>query len=244
MSDGSVLVIDDETPIRSIVRAAVESDGGVVYEAATARSGLALAASEHPQLIVLDLGLPDMDGLAVCREIRAWSATPILVLSARHSDEEKARLLDSGADDYLVKPFSTLELQARVRAQLRRARMRPPRGGETPIDIADLHIDVATRTVTRHGALVHLTPTEWLLLRTFVTHEGRTLTHRQLFDAVWGRSHGDAQQYLRVYVAHLRRKVEADPLRPRLILTESGVGYRFTTAGSHDVRETRASHDL
>lgn len=237
MSDGSVLVIDDETPIRSIVRAAVESDGGLVYEAATGRSGLALAAAEHPQLIVLDLGLPDMDGLTVCREIRAWSATPILVLSARHSDEEKARLLDSGADDYLVKPFSTLELQARVRAQLRRARMRPARVGDAAIDVADLHIDLATRTVTRNGASVHLTPTEWQLLRTFVTHEGRTLTHRQLFDAVWGRSHGDAQQYLRVYVAHLRRKVETDPLRPQLILTESGVGYRFTTAGSNSARD-------
>ena len=223
----TLLVIDDETRIRSIVRAAVESDGGRVYEAATGSSGLALARDERPDLVVLDLGLPDMDGLEVCRRLRTWSSAPILVLSARHSDEEKAKLLDAGADDYLTKPFSTLELQARVRAQLRRARMGPLPGGDAPVVTPHLTIDLARRTVTRDGEAVHLTPTEWDLLRALLSHAGRPMTHHQLFDAVWGRSHGDASQYLRVYVAHLRRKLEPDPLRPSLIHTEAGVGYRL-----------------
>jgi two-component system, OmpR family, KDP operon response regulator KdpE len=227
MPQQSVLVIDDETPIRSIVRAAIESDGGTVFEAATGVRGLELARTERPALVVLDLGLPDMDGVRVCRALREWTAAPILVLSARHSDEEKARLLDAGADDYLTKPFSTLELQARVRAQLRRARMAPVPGGDVPLVVDDLTIDLAARDVRRGGEPVHLTPTEWALLRTLVTHAGRTLTHRQLFDAVWGRRHGDAQQYLRAYVAHLRRKLEQDPLRPRRVVTDAGVGYRF-----------------
>jgi two-component system KDP operon response regulator KdpE len=209
----------------------VESDGGRVFEAATAASGLELARREHPDLIVLDLGLPDQDGLDVCREIRRWSAMPILVLSARHSDQEKAALLDAGADDYLTKPFSTIELKARIRAQLRRARMGPVLGGDTPLATGGLAIDLAGRSVIRDGATVHLTPTEWELLRALVAHAGRTMTHRQLFDAVWGRHHGDAQQYLRVYVANLRRKLEVDPLRPTLIHTEPGVGYRFELDG-------------
>jgi len=223
----TVLVIDDETNIRSIIRAAVESDGGRVYEAATGTTGLEIAGRERPELIVLDLGLPDMDGLEVCRSVREWSSAPILVLSARHSDEEKAKLLDAGADDYLTKPFSTVELQARMRALLRRARMGSVPGGDQPIVVERLTIDLARRAVARDGESVHLTPTEWGLLRALVTHAGRPLTHHQLFDAVWGRRHGDAQQYLRVYIANLRRKLEADPLRPTLILTEPGVGYRF-----------------
>ena len=227
MRDETVLVIDDETHIRSIVRAAIEAEGGTAYEAATGASGIALARSARPGLIVLDLGLPDCDGLEVCRRLREWSSAPILVLSARHSDQEKARLLDAGADDYLTKPFSTVELQARMRAQLRRARMRPRRDGDAPVVADDLLIDLATRRVELAGTAVHLTPTEWALLRTLVLHAGRTLTHQQLFDAVWDRPHGDAQQYLRVYVAHLRRKIEGDPLRPLRIITEPGVGYRF-----------------
>ena len=223
----TVLVIEDDTSIRSIVRASVESEGGRAFEAATATSGLELARRERPDLIVLDLGLPDRDGLAVCGEIRQWSAVPSLVLSARHSAREKVMLLDAGADDYLTKPFSTLELQARIRAQLRRARMGPVPGGDAPLNAGGLAIDLARRSVMRDGATVHLTPTEWDLLHALVAHEGRTMTHRQLFDAVWGRHHGDAQQYLRVYVANLRRKLELDPLRPTLIHTEAGVGYRF-----------------
>lgn len=222
-----VLVLDDETPIRSIVRAAVESSGGVALEAATAAHGLALARTERPSLIVLDLGLPDSEGVEVTRTLRQWTAVPILVLSARHADAEKVALLDAGADDYLTKPFSTVELQARIRALLRRAAMGPVPGGDTPIERDGVRIDLAAQTVHRDGAEVRLTPTEWGLLHALVSRGGRTLTHRQLFDAVWGRSHGDAQQYLRVYVAHLRRKLERDPLRPALILTEAGVGYRF-----------------
>jgi two-component system KDP operon response regulator KdpE len=227
-TSAKVLVVDDETSIRSIVRAAIESLGHRVYEAAGAAHALELARSERPQLIVLDLGLRDGDGAEVCREVRGWSSVPILVLTARHDDAEKVALLDAGADDYLTKPFSTTELQARVRAQLRRATMAPVPGGDEPIRRDGLEIDLANRVVRRDGAEVHLTPTEWALLHALVTRGGRTLTHHQLFDAVWGRSHGDAQQYLRVYVAHLRRKLERDPLRPTLIVTEAGVGYRFT----------------
>jgi two-component system KDP operon response regulator KdpE len=227
MSGSTILVIDDETPIRSIVRAAVESDGGRVLEAANARTGLELAQRERPALIVLDLGLPDQDGLTVCREIREWSAAPILILSARQADGEKAQLLDAGADDYLTKPFSTLELQARLRALLRRARMAPVPGGDAPLVVGDLVIDLAQRLVKRGADAIHLTKTEWELLKALVSHAGRPMTHQQLFDAVWGRGYGDAQQYLRVYIGHLRRKLEQDPLRPVLILTEGGVGYRF-----------------
>jgi two-component system KDP operon response regulator KdpE len=222
----TILVIDDEPQIRRVVRNALMTDDTRVVEAATGRGGIDLAAAERPDLIVLDLGLPDIDGLEVCREIRAWSTTPLVVLSARHSDREKADLLDAGADDYITKPFSTLEFQARVRAQLRRARLSPEQGGTT-IAADDITIDFVKRSVTRNGTTIHLTPIEWGLLRALASQAGRTLTHSQLFAQVWTRSHGDAQQYLRVHVANLRRKLERDPVRPRLILTEPGVGYRF-----------------
>lgn len=222
-----VLVIEDETRIRRVVRDALIDDVDEVLEAATGEAGLATAAGERPSLIVLDLGLPDRDGIEVCRALRTWTAVPIVVLSARHSEAEKASLLDAGADDYVTKPFSAVEFRARIRAQLRRARMAPIAGGDAPIVVGGITIDVARHTVGRDGEAVHLTPTEWELLSALVTHAGRTLTHRQLFDAVWGVQHGDAQQYLRVYVAHLRRKIEKDPVTPRLIVTEPGVGYRF-----------------
>jgi two-component system KDP operon response regulator KdpE len=222
-----VLLIEDEPKIRSVVREALRQDVTQVLEASTAAEGLAVAAAERPDLVVLDLGLPDMDGAEVCRRLRAWTAAPILVLSARHSEDEKTALLDVGADDYVTKPFGTAELRARVRAQLRRARMAPVPGGDGPLTLGDLVIDVARRTVTRDETGVHLTPTEWGLLSTLVTNAGRTVTHQQLYRAVWGSAHGDAQQYLRVYVAHLRRKIEADPYAPRHIVTEPGVGYRF-----------------
>ena len=222
----TILVIDDEPQIRRVVRNALMTDDTRVVEAATGRGGIDLAAAERPDLIVLDLGLPDIEGLEVCREIRAWSTTPLVVLSARHSDREKADLLDAGADDYITKPFSTLEFQARVRAQLRRARLSPEQSGTT-IAADDITIDFVKRSVTRNGTTIHLTPIEWGLLRALASQAGRTLTHSQLFAQVWTRSHGDAQQYLRVHVANLRRKLERDPVRPRLILTEPGVGYRF-----------------
>jgi two-component system KDP operon response regulator KdpE len=223
----AILVIDDEPQIRRVVRNALDGIADRVEEAATARGGLDIAASAQPQLIILDLGLPDGDGYEVCKDLRSFTNVPIIVLSARHSDAEKERLLDAGADDYVTKPFSTLELKARVRAHLRRASARLAGRSDALITIDDLQIDLASRMVKRAGAEVHLTPTEWSLLRSFVSHAGQTLTHSQLFNAVWGSAAGDAQQYLRVYVGQLRRKLELDPMRPKLIRTETGVGYRF-----------------
>ena len=221
----SVLVVDDEAQIRRVVRNALAGIAGRVLEASSAREGLDLAASAMPTLVILDLGLPDGDGLDVCRALRAFSSAPLIVLSARHSDRDKVALLDAGADDYITKPFSTLELQARVRAQLRRATPADAKIDRLAID--NLEIDLAHRVVLRDGSEVHLTPTEWGLLRSFVAHRGQTMTHQQLFRDVWGRVEGDAQQYLRVYVGQLRRKLERDPVRPRLIRTEPAVGYRF-----------------
>ncbi len=222
----ALLVIDDEPQIRQAVSHAMALQFERVLEAGTAAEGIALAASARPDLVILDLGLPDRDGAAVCREIRAWSAMPIIVLSARHSEKDKVRLLDAGADDYVTKPFGTAELAARVRAQLRRIRADGP-GEDGLVEIDGLHIDLAGRTIDRDGNPIHLTPTEWTLLRTFVAAAGKTLTHPQLYRAVWPDTAGDAAEYLRVYVATLRRKIEADAVRPRLIVTEPGVGYRF-----------------
>ncbi|MFN8579447.1 MAG: response regulator [Gemmatimonadaceae bacterium] len=245
----TVLVIDDEPQIRRLVRNALTSEAVQisnesdrpddawsvrVLEAETGQKGIDVAAAESPALVILDLGLPDMEGLDVCREIRSWSHAVIIVLSARHSDTEKANLLDAGADDYVTKPFSTVELLARIRAQLRRAR-RTASGSDPSaalVSFGDVVVDQQRRRVERKGELVHLTPTEWSLLRTFITHPRQTLTHRQLFHAVWGNASGDAQQYLRVYVGHLRRKIEDDPVRSRFIQTEPGVGYRFEPDGS------------
>ena len=247
----TVLIIDDEPQIRRLVRNALQADlaflrAGLddaqpspelrVLEAETGREGIDLAAAEDPALIVLDLGLPDMEGLAVCLEIRSWSSAPILVLSARHADAEKVALLDAGADDYITKPFSSSELMARVRAQFRRARgtgggARKSGASSVLLSFGDVTVDQQRRRVERSGKPVHLTPTEWSLLRAFIARPRQTLTHRQLFSAVWGNASGDAQQYLRVYVGHLRRKIEEDPMRPRYIHTEPGVGYRFEPDG-------------
>lgn len=227
-----ILIIEDDTSIRAVVRAAVEADGGMVIEAATGSAGVALCLSERPDLVVLDLGLPDMNGLQLCKTLREYGAMPILVVSARQTDDDKADLLDAGADDYLTKPFSTLELRARIRAQLRRARMRPDGVSDAPLVHGTLMVDLGKREVSREAVPIHLTPTEWELLRALVLDAGRTVTHDQLFSRVWGRKFGDAQQYLRVYVAHLRRKIETDPLRPAVIVTDPGVGYRFTLPGN------------
>lgn len=225
----TLLVIDDEPQIRRAVRHAFEAAGIRVIEASDAKRGIDAAATERPDLIILDLGLPDTEGIQACREIRRWSTAPILVLSARHSAEEKVTLLDAGADDYVTKPFSTPELQARVRALLRRADTAT--NGDPRLEIGGLVMDRAAPTLTRDGELVHLTPIEWDLLRVLMSDAGRTLTHQHLFREVWsGRLFGDAQQYLRVYVAQLRRKIERDSVRPRYIVTEPGVGYRFATA--------------
>jgi two-component system KDP operon response regulator KdpE len=226
----TALIIDDEPQIRSVVRNALAADFVTVAEASTAAEGLRLVQAQRPGFIVLDLGLPDMNGMTVCERIRRNSDALILVLSARYADREKALLLDAGADDYVTKPFSTIELTARVRALQRRASA--PRSTESqPIANGALVMDLDKRNLTSDGHEVHLTPIEWELLKVLITNAGKTLTHRQLFEAVWsGRQFGDAQQYLRVHVANLRRKIEANPLDPRYILTEPGVGYRFVAA--------------
>jgi two-component system KDP operon response regulator KdpE len=225
----TALVVDDEPQIRRVVKNALKDLASEILEAATGRQAIDVAAASCPSLIVLDLGLPDMQGVDVCREIRRWSAMPILVLSARHTDQEKVELLDSGADDYLTKPFSPAELQARARALLRRALQAADGGNAQVITVGAVVIDPVKPSIRKDGVAVHLTKTEWELLRTLVRHPGRTLTHAQLFRAVWGNSFGDMQQNLRVHVRSLRRKIEADPVRPRLIVTEPGVGYRFET---------------
>ena len=227
MRDDTVLVIDDEPQIRRVVSNALQSEVTRVLEAATGTQGIDVASAERPSLIVLDLGLPDRAGVDVCKELRKWSTAPIVVLSARHSDQEKALLLDTGADDYITKPFSTIEFTARIRANLRRAQAAQLAAQVQPMAIGDLQVDLNARTLRRGETSIHLTPIEWELLRTFVTQAGRTLTHRHLFNAVWGRAFGDPQQYLRVHVANLRRKIEQDAVRPQLIVTEPGVGYRF-----------------
>lgn len=236
MRPRTILVVDDEPQIRRAVRNALGAEDTRVVEASTAREALDGVAAERPDLVVLDLGLPDASGADVCHDVRTWSDVPILVLSARHADEEKVMLLDAGADDYLTKPFSTLELQARVRALLRRnARTSGAQG--RAITSGGLVIDLSARIVRKNGIEVHLTPIEWDLLRVLATEAGRTLTHQQLFKKVWsGRSHGDAQKYLRVHIANLRRKVESDALRPRYVLTEPGVGYRFVCLPANDGR--------
>lgn len=223
----TALVIDDEPHIRRAVRNALRSEFDMVVEADSATQGVDLAAARRPDLIILDLALPDRPGEWACGEIRKWSTAPIIVLSAQHAESAKVRLLDMGADDFVTKPFSPAELMARVRAQVRRSSLGGTPDGEGMITVGDLVIDIAARTVRREGDDVHLTPTEWDLLRTFVREPGKTLTHGHLFRSVWATSSGDPQQNLRVYVANLRRKLEPDAVRPQLIITVPGVGYRF-----------------
>ncbi|MDQ2890744.1 MAG: response regulator transcription factor [Gemmatimonadota bacterium] len=227
----TVLIVEDEPKIRAVLRDALHKDADKFLEASNGAAAIAMAETGKPDLVILDLGLPDMDGSTVCAAIRSWSGAPILVLSARADEQEKARLLEAGADDYVTKPFSTVELRARVRALMRRARMKAVAEAEGPLVIGRLVIDTALRIVTRDGQPVRLTPTEWALLRVLVMNAGRPVTHQQLFRAVWGNSSGDVQLYVRVYVAHLRKKLESDSLRPELIVTEPGVGYRFGGSG-------------
>jgi two-component system KDP operon response regulator KdpE len=226
-----VLVIDDEPQIRRAVRDALRDVTTRVDEAANGVAGVDAATSGRPDLVVLDLGLPDMAGVDVCREIRQRSAVPIIVLSARHSEHEKVDLLNAGADDYVTKPFSVLELAARAKAQIRRAKtLAAATANATPVTIGGLVIDTIARKVSRDGIQLHLTPIEWQILATLLGAAGRTLTHQQIFDAVWGRQFGSPQQYLRVHITNLRRKIEVDPASPQLIITEPGVGYRAELA--------------
>ena len=222
-----VLVIDDEPQIRRAVRDALREVAARVDEASDGAAGVAAATEHRPDLIVLDLGLPDVPGVEVCRQIRRRSAVPIIVLSARHSEHEKVDLLNAGADDYVTKPFSVLELAARARAQIRRAKtFASSSASAAPISIGGLLVDTVHRRVSRSGTQIHLTPIEWQILATLIGSAGRTLTHQQIFDAVWDREFGSPQQYLRVHITNLRRKIEPDPAAPQIIITEPGVGYR------------------
>jgi len=223
------LLIEDEPQIRRFVRAALEAEGWQVFEAATAQHGLRDAATRKPDLLVLDLGLPDGDGLEVIRDVRSWSTVPIVVLSARVEEDDKIAALDAGADDYLTKPFGVGELLARVRANLRRPRNAGSDGqvDETVFRFGEVEVDRQARIVRRADNEVHLTPIEYRLLLVLVTNVGRVLTHRQLLREVWGPSHSEQGHYLRVYMGHLRQKLETDPSQPQHLLTETGVGYRL-----------------
>jgi two-component system KDP operon response regulator KdpE len=219
------VVIEDEPQIRRFVRTGLEAEGCQVYEAGTAERGLIEAGTRKPDLVVLDLGLPDRDGVDVVRDLRNWTSMPILILSARSEETDKVAALDAGADDYLTKPFGLAELLARVRALLRRSRTVE---SSTPIvQMGEVTVDLTRRRVERGGEEIHLTPIEYRLLSLLIANAGRVLTHRQLLREVWGPSHADDTHYLRVYMTGLRRKLEADPTQPRHIRTESGVGYRL-----------------
>ena len=228
-----VLVIDDEP---QIVRALVINLKARKYEVDAAHDGataLQLAAARHPDVVVLDLGLPDMDGVEVIRGLRGWTRVPILVLSARHTSDEKVEALDAGADDYVTKPFGMDELLARLRAAVRRAE--PVGAGEdeaTTVETEEFTVDLAAKKVNRDGRDVRLTPTEWHLLEVLVRNTGRLVSQKQLLQEVWGPSYGTETNYLRVYMAQLRRKLEPDPSHPRYLLTEAGMGYRFSANSS------------
>lgn len=221
-----VLLVEDEAQIRRFVRLALEEEGCAVLEAGTLAAALAGAASAPPELAIVDLGLPDGSGVDFIRRLRGWSHAPVLVLSARTEEHDKINALDAGADDYLTKPFGVGELRARVRALLRRqpAAAQPPQ-----LSFGRVKVDLAQRRVERDGEPVHLTPTEYRLLVILLGHPGQVLTQRRLLREVWGASGGDNSHYLRIYVSHLRQKLEDDPAQPRHILTETGVGYRFVT---------------
>ena len=232
MSHPVVVVIEDEPQIRRFVRGALEAEGWQVFEADTVKKGLTEAGTRKPDLLVLDLGLPDGDGLDLIRDVRGWSGVPIIVLSARVDEADKIAALDAGADDYLSKPFGVGELLARVRANLRRPRAAASGAGaveETDplFRFGDVEVDRQARLVRRAGAEVHLTPTECRLLTVLVANAGRVLSHRQLLREVWGPSHAGQSHYLRIYMGHLRQKLEADPAQPQHLLTETAVGYRL-----------------
>jgi two-component system KDP operon response regulator KdpE len=229
MGDSSpkVLVVEDEAEIRRFVRMALELDGFEVSEADGVRRGLIEAATRRPDLVILDLGLPDGNGVDLIRDLRGWSDVPVVVLSARTSEHDKIGALDAGADDYLVKPFSAGELLARVRAHLRRRSSAGVTDGSAVIEFGDLKIDLQRRTVERAGQPLHLTPIEYRLLTHLAGHPHCVLTHRQVLHAVWGPNHSEDTHYVRVYMGHLRRKIEADPAQPRHLVTETGIGYRF-----------------
>ena len=220
------LLVEDEPQVRHFVRTALEAEGWRVFESDSARRALIDAGSRRPDLVILDLGLPDGDGIDVIRRIRDWSPVPIIILSARTDEQDKIRGLDAGADDFLGKPFGLGELLARVRAALRRQR-RLEAGAGSIIEFGDVKVDLQARMVSRAGETVRLTPTEYRLLTVLVNHAGRVVTNAQLLREVWGPAHAENGHYVRIYMGHLRQKLESDPTRPRHIVTEPAVGYRL-----------------
>ncbi len=223
-----VLVVEDEMPIRRFLRTALEGQGFKLLEASTGNQGLTMAASDTPDIILLDLGLPDIDGLELIKRVREWTTTPIIVISARGRDDDKVEALDAGADDYLTKPFSVDELTARMRVAIRH--LNQSRGGkaEPVVQTGELRVDLARRMVWRGETEIHLTPIEFKLLAILVRHSGKVLTHRQLLKEAWGHASEEQAHYLRNYIHHLRHKLEADPARPVYLRTEPGVGYRLS----------------
>jgi len=221
----NVLIIEDEKEIRRFLRTALEADGLRVYDAETLQRGLIDAATRKPDLVILDLGLPDGDGISFIHEFRQWSQAPIIVLSARSEEIDKITALDAGADDYLSKPFGIGELQARLRVALRRQLTRPE--GDAVYTFSGIQVDIPARRITRDGEEIHLTPIEFRLLAFLLNHQGKVLTQRQLLNQVWGPNAVEHSHYLRIYMGHLRQKLETDPARPRHLLTETGIGYRF-----------------
>jgi two-component system KDP operon response regulator KdpE len=220
----TALVIDDEPQIRRLLRVTLEASGYRVFDAATGQDGIVQAAQRRPEVVLLDLGLPDLDGLEVLRRLREWSQVPVIILSVREREEDKVAALDAGADDYVTKPFNSGELLARLRAALRHTQ---PQGAEALFRSGPLEVDLAARIVRKQGQEVKLTPIEYALLRLLVTHAGKVLTHRQLLTEVWGPKAVGQSHYLRVHVARLREKLETDPGQPALLLTEPGIGYRL-----------------
>jgi two-component system KDP operon response regulator KdpE len=222
------LIVDDEVQIRRLLRVVLEAENYQVREAKTGQEALTEAATRRPDLILLDLGLPDMEGIAVLKRLREWSEIPVLILTVRDDEQEKVSALDAGAEDYVTKPFSTPELLARLRAAQRKTRQAEE---ISVFKHGDLIVDLTSHLVTRAGNQVKLTATEYALLRLFVRHPGRVLTHRYILREIWGPKSEEHRQYLRVYVTHLRQKIESDPASPLLIKTEPGIGYRFISPG-------------
>lgn len=222
-----ILIIEDEPQIRRFLRTALIGNGYHPLEAETGQKGLTQAATQPPEVVILDLGLPDLDGLEVARQIREWSAVPIIVLSARGQEPDKVAALDVGADDYLTKPFGIAELLARIRVALRHSAQTGREGGDARFAVGELQVDLAARTVRMGEKEIHLTPIEYRLLTTLVKHAGKVLTHSFLLKEVWGPDNVYETHYLRVFMANLRHKLEINPTRPRYLLTEQGVGYRL-----------------
>ena len=224
------ILVEDERQIRRFVRTALETEGWSVFEAETMKQGLVETGTRKPDLVVLDLGLPDGNGVDFIRDVRAWSSVPVIVLSARVDERDKIEALDAGADDYLTKPFGVGELLARVRAALRRQRQ-PGAGQDSVFEVGDIKVDLVARWVEKKGRPLHLTPIEYRLLTLLIANVGKVLTHRQILREVWGPARAEDSHYVRVYMGHLRHKLEDDPAQPKYILTETAVGYRLLGAG-------------